>query len=237
MTTSGVARAASRLTQTSRQWTTPITPTTDRRRAVESRWASTARPPAGLAVRAAVSMLVSPMPTGRQARTKYLVCRRAKAPQRGKWSLPGGHVKLGESLLDAAARELFEETALGVPKRGAAVPVPREEVPVRASEALGSVKFDRAPFYATDAIYEDEQGATAHHFVIVQLRAWADERMVERAAAGSDASALRWATTDELAALRAAGQLLGRVEAVVERSERLVEARLLSPESAVEVFV
>jgi 8-oxo-dGTP diphosphatase len=41
---------------------------------------------------------------------KVLLVRRAAAPYRGRWSLPGGFGRLSESLDDAARRELQEET-------------------------------------------------------------------------------------------------------------------------------
>ena len=41
---------------------------------------------------------------------KVLLVKRAKAPARDLWSLPGGHVEPGETLKDAALRELVEET-------------------------------------------------------------------------------------------------------------------------------
>jgi 8-oxo-dGTP diphosphatase len=41
-----------------------------------------------------------------------LLVQRASAPGRGRWSLPGGKVEPGETLLEAAHRELQEETGI-----------------------------------------------------------------------------------------------------------------------------
>jgi 8-oxo-dGTP diphosphatase len=43
---------------------------------------------------------------------KVLVVRRARAPASGVFSLPGGVVEAGETLVDAVRREVVEETSL-----------------------------------------------------------------------------------------------------------------------------
>lgn len=43
---------------------------------------------------------------------KVLWMRRANEPYRGLWSVPCGFMELGETLSEAAARELFEETGV-----------------------------------------------------------------------------------------------------------------------------
>lgn len=43
---------------------------------------------------------------------QVLLIKRGRAPRLGEWSIPGGKVNRGESLHDAALRELFEETGI-----------------------------------------------------------------------------------------------------------------------------
>ena len=48
---------------------------------------------------------------------KVLLIRRGKEPLRGRWVVPGGTVEAGETLEDALAREVLEETGLVVRPR------------------------------------------------------------------------------------------------------------------------
>ncbi len=43
---------------------------------------------------------------------RVLLARRAQAPLKGSWTLPGGALELGETLVDGVAREVCEETGL-----------------------------------------------------------------------------------------------------------------------------
>ena len=45
---------------------------------------------------------------------RVLLIRRGTEPLKGQWSIPGGTLELGETLMEGAARELKEETGLEV---------------------------------------------------------------------------------------------------------------------------
>lgn len=45
---------------------------------------------------------------------KVLIIKRAKAPFKGEWSIPGGRLEFGERLADAVIREVREETGVEI---------------------------------------------------------------------------------------------------------------------------
>jgi ADP-ribose pyrophosphatase YjhB (NUDIX family) len=47
-----------------------------------------------------------------------LIVKRDKEPAKGQWSLPGGAVKVGETLIEALKREIYEEVSIEIEIRG-----------------------------------------------------------------------------------------------------------------------
>ncbi|TCK30121.1 ADP-ribose pyrophosphatase YjhB (NUDIX family) [Ancylobacter aquaticus] len=80
---------------------------------------------------------------------QVLLARRGRAPSLGLWTLPGGRVEPGETLAQAAIREVAEEVGV-------------------ACEILGVAG-------ALDIIQRDSSGALTAHFVVVSHAArWVD---------------------------------------------------------------
>ena len=50
--------------------------------------------------------------------SNILLIKRLNSPEKGKWAIPGGHVELGERILDAAKREFLEETGINTEPLG-----------------------------------------------------------------------------------------------------------------------
>lgn len=103
---------------------------------------------------------------------RVLLVQRGRPPAKGDWAIPGGSVRLGETLQAAAEREVLEETG----------------VTVRAGD----------PVFTFDAIDRDNAGRVRFHYVIVDLAA---EYVEGAPRPGDDAADARWIGPDEMDAL------------------------------------
>jgi 8-oxo-dGTP diphosphatase len=103
------------------------------------------------------------------ANGRTLLIRRGHPPLEGEWSIPGGTLEVGETLLDAVRRELAEETG----------------IEVRVGELVEA--FER--------IFPDGEGQPKYHFVILDYLC---EAISGTARAGSDVTDVVWAAESEL---------------------------------------
>lgn len=103
---------------------------------------------------------------------KALLVRRATQPLKGKWTLPGGAVGLGETLADAVRREIKEEVCLDI--------------------AVGDIVgvFDR--------IYPDAAGTAEYHYVLIDYLCTVSAGQPR---AASDVEAARWFARAEIEAM------------------------------------
>jgi ADP-ribose pyrophosphatase YjhB (NUDIX family) len=100
---------------------------------------------------------------------KIVLIKRGNEPGKGKWSIPGGHVELAESLEQAVVRECKEETGLD------------NENPVLI-DVVSNVDYD-------------ELGKVKYHYVIIDYLVHVTGGQAE---AASDAEELRWVPFDEV---------------------------------------
>jgi 8-oxo-dGTP diphosphatase len=100
---------------------------------------------------------------------RALLIRRGSAPLEGEWSIPGGMLEVGETLLEGVQRELLEETAIEV-------------------KVLDLIEvFER--------VTRDETGKFKYHFVILDYLC---EAVRGEAKAGSDVMDVAWAREADL---------------------------------------
>lgn len=100
---------------------------------------------------------------------EVLLIQRGKPPRYGSWSLPGGRQKVGETVREAALREIKEETNLDVD----------------ITHLIDVV----------DSLTHDDDGKVQFHYTLIDFTAeWRDGTAV----AGSDAAGVRWVSTDDL---------------------------------------
>lgn len=101
---------------------------------------------------------------------KILLVKRGAEPGKGLWAIPGGTLKLGETLQACAARELLEETGV--------------------TAAVGEC------IYVFDLIERDEAGKIKFHFVVVDFAAMYVKGDPKGA---DDAEEARWFTPGQMA--------------------------------------
>jgi len=100
---------------------------------------------------------------------RVLLVLRGKPPAEKQWSIPGGCVELGETLQEAAEREIVEEAGIIIQAKN--------------------------PICTFDVIERDENGDIRFHYVIVDLAA---DYVSGELRAGDDAVAVSWVLPKEL---------------------------------------
>ena len=85
---------------------------------------------------------------------KILLVRRARAPARGVYTLPGGRVEFGETLAEALTREIREETQLNIEIIGLAGW--REALPAQAGGGHFVILPFAARWIAGEPVLNDE---------------------------------------------------------------------------------
>ena len=100
---------------------------------------------------------------------RILLVRRGQPPSEDLWAIPGGSVEIGETLQEAAEREILEETG----------------ITIRAGE----------PVYTFDSIIRDDAGKVQFHYVIIDLDA---DYISGDLIAGDDALEARWVSAQEI---------------------------------------
>ena len=116
-----------------------------------------------------------------------LLVRRGQPPGEGHWSAPGGAIELGETLREAAQRELREEC----------------DIEIGVIRAIDVV----------DVIVRDDAGRIRFHYVLTHLLA---RHLSGEAKAGSDALAVRWTGRDDLDTLDVSPTVLANMHKVFD---------------------
>jgi len=138
---------------------------------------------------------------------RYLLIQRGKAPNKGLWSFPGGKIESNEGTMNAAKRELREETGLGDDSTH--------------TQQWTLKWYDDGPFTCSDAI------ADGFHYVISQCFAEVIASSQPNIEASDDAMDAKWWSAKEVEVAESAGTVSPGVLKVLKRSQLLYEKGLL----------
>jgi len=127
---------------------------------------------------------------------RILLVKRAAEPSKGKWSLPGGSVEWGESLVDALKREVREETGL--------------EIEVEKLAGVFDLIISEPPGVTSHLpLLTPHSSLITHHYIIIDYFAHPTGGTL---APGDDADDARWVPIEELDRYELSNHLRARLK-------------------------
>jgi 8-oxo-dGTP pyrophosphatase MutT (NUDIX family) len=142
------------------------------------------------------------------------------------WSFPGGKIEAGEGTLDAAKRELFEETNLSVTQP--CYPIADDATTTVDTNTYDMKWHNFGAFACSDSIhYPRQEGEFGFHYVISQFFAEVVSSSMPVITASDDAADARWWNAEEIQLAEKDGKVTKGVWRVLERSEILYSNGLL----------
>lgn len=118
---------------------------------------------------------------------RILLIKRLNEPSRGRWSLPGGRIELGETIYEAIKREVLEECSI--------------EIEIEHVLDVGS------------NIVRDDEGRIRYHYVLIYVLARHTGGEVR---AQSDAGDFMWARAEEIPKLDMHPELRRMLPLIIE---------------------
>lgn len=132
---------------------------------------------------------------------RILLIKRKNPPGAGKWSVPGGHLTLGESIYNAALRELHEETGIeGIPR--------------------GIINID-------ELVEFDKEGKVRYHYVLIDVLI-EPKSPLENAKASSDAEEVGIFNVREAINLKLTKSTRSLIEKIISKSFPILHSNFIT---------